>query len=282
MTCGLGPCKNGNRIFPVLYGVPLFFVWMVFFIVGCILTGVSTSAPEEIQAYCDGESEDNVQWLKDTIAEIDTSLNDYSSSYMCSEECPCPKERITEWLELGEKKLKSFNRVVGHFTLPSVSDRRLQLGPSPTAAPNDDLNDHKLQDENDLFYLVDNRPEDSATDESPLYTNFKQCNEALKAKKEAWEIENPEPEEDEVNPYDTIPTGRTTDTAISFLSYFEKKYTCSGICNYALFYYSLSLEKGTPGTTCLSYLKTEIGESLTYLGVTSLVIGIVIMMIFVC
>jgi hypothetical protein len=37
-----------------------------------------------------------------------------------------------------------------------------------------------------------------------------------------------------------------------------------------------------PSATCLSYLKEEIGSSLTYLGVASIVVGIVILLIFIC
>jgi hypothetical protein len=69
---------------------------------------------------------------------------------------------------------------------------------------------------------------------------------------------------------------------MNLLNYFEQKYTCSGICSPALFYYSLPLTEGVPSATCLSFLKEEIGSSLTYLGVASIVVGIVILLIFIC
>jgi len=84
-----------------------------------------------------------------------------------------------------------------------------------------------------------------------------------------------------MNPYYDVPEGKDIETAISLLSFFERKYVCSGICTPALFYYSLSLEKGIPTDTCLSYLKEEIGDSLTYLGVASVVTGVVILLIFI-
>ena len=41
-TCGCGPCKTGNRCYPIMYGIPLMFVWLVFMIIGGIVTGIST------------------------------------------------------------------------------------------------------------------------------------------------------------------------------------------------------------------------------------------------
>ena len=46
-----------------------------------------------------------------------------------------------------------------------------------------------------------------------------------------------------------------TKTAVSFMSYFEKKYKCSGICNPAYWYYSLNISEGIPVKNCLIYLK---------------------------
>ena len=59
-----------------------------------------------------------------------------------------------------------------------------------------------------------------------------------------------------------VPTGTTIETSVKVLEYFESKYQCSGICTPSLFYYSLNLDEGVPKTTCLSYVKTEIGDSL--------------------
>ena len=64
------------------------------------------------------------------------------------------------------------------------------------------------------------------------------------------------------------------------IKYFESKYVCSGICNSALFYYSLTVELGPPQVTCLRYLKEEVGDNLTYLGVSAILAGIVMFLIW--
>lgn len=58
------------------------------------------------------------------------------------------------------------------------------------------------------------------------------------------------------------------------LEWFEKKYTCSGICSPGLFYYSLDVSEGIPDTSCLLHLKSEITDSLTGIGVCAIICGI--------
>lgn len=71
-----------------------------------------------------------------------------------------------------------------------------------------------------------------------------------------------------------------TSTAIQIMTYFEEKYKCSGVCNPALWYYSLELSYGIPVNNCLIYLKQEIGSNLIYLGITSLVTGFVLFVVW--
>lgn len=72
------------------------------------------------------------------------------------------------------------------------------------------------------------------------------------------------------------------DTGIKIMTYFEEKYECSGVCTPALFYYGLSLSDGIPTTTCLSYMKEEVGDSMMYLGVTGIITGITMFLIWIC
>lgn len=78
-----------------------------------------------------------------------------------------------------------------------------------------------------------------------------------------------------------MPTGKTTEIGMRVIAFFEAKYTCSGVCTPGLFYFTLPLDKGIPSEGCLQFLKTEIGGRMTYLGITSLVIGILMMGVFV-
>ena len=69
---------------------------------------------------------------------------------------------------------------------------------------------------------------------------------------------------------------------MTILTFFEQKYACSGICNPALFYYSLSTSVGAPSIPCLVYLRSEIGDSLIYLGIVSILGGIIMGLIWCC
>jgi len=68
--------------------------------------------------------------------------------------------------------------------------------------------------------------------------------------------------------------------SIRALTWFENAYTCSGFCNPGLFYYSLDLDEGPPKDACLIHLKREIGDSLTYLGVCSIICGVLMCLVF--
>ena len=46
--------------------------------------------------------------------------------------------------------------------------------------------------------------------------------------------------------------------AMSFITYFEKSFSCSGICSSSMFYYTLSLSMGPPNTTCLAHMKEKV------------------------
>jgi len=69
---------------------------------------------------------------------------------------------------------------------------------------------------------------------------------------------------------------------LKILEFFEQKYACSGICNPALYYYSIPISKGAPTTPCLVFLRKEIGDSLIYLGVVSVLGGIIMGLIWCC
>lgn len=66
------------------------------------------------------------------------------------------------------------------------------------------------------------------------------------------------------------------------MSYFESRYICSGICNTGLFYYSLDLSYGVPTNNCLIYMKNAIGNNMFYLGITALVTGGTMLLIWIC
>jgi len=62
--------------------------------------------------------------------------------------------------------------------------------------------------------------------------------------------------------------------AMDFITFFEGKFACSGICEKALFFYTLPMSDGPPTETCLSNMKKEIEHNLTYMGITSTLCGL--------
>jgi hypothetical protein len=137
-----------------------------------------------------------------------------------------------------------------------------------TQASGTGSNSNALVDAKGRFRVV-------TTDLGEKYNNFIGCNDLLQKRYGDDDSEYPNPNDIEV------PSGAAMSTSIAIISYFEAKYTCSGICTPSLFFTSLNLEKGVPSTTCLTYLKTEIGDSMTYLGVTAVVCGIIMFLIWI-
>jgi small neutral amino acid transporter SnatA (MarC family) len=69
---------------------------------------------------------------------------------------------------------------------------------------------------------------------------------------------------------------------MKFITFFEEKWTCSGICSSSMFYYTLPMSAGPPTETCLTYMKDEIQNNLTYMGMASLLCGIVMIVTWLC
>jgi len=82
-------------------------------------------------------------------------------------------------------------------------------------------------------------------------------------------------------PNSPVPKDSQIATGLKILSYFENKYSCSGVCSPGLFYYSLDLSAGIPKEKCLAQLNNEIGSSITYLGITGLVTGALMFLIWI-
>lgn len=102
------------------------------------------------------------------------------------------------------------------------------------------------------------------------YTTFTKCYDAVQ--KAATEAGEPEPTEEKVEKHDS---------AMKVISFFESKYTCSGICEKALFYYSLELTTGIPTKSCLASVNEEIRMSLAYVGITVVVTGVLMFLIWI-
>ena len=114
--------------------------------------------------------------------------------------------------------------------------------------------------------------------EITAYKNFQFCFEDLKNGRRTKEQVPQEKAKELEKQYES----KKVQQAIKLVTYFEEKFTCSGICESSLFYYTINLEKGPPTTTCLSYMKAEVANNLTYMGMTTLLCGFIMMFTWLC
>lgn len=42
------PCRGGGIHYPIMFAVPLFFVWVVFLVLGGLVTSVAIAVPKQI------------------------------------------------------------------------------------------------------------------------------------------------------------------------------------------------------------------------------------------
>jgi hypothetical protein len=93
------------------------------------------------------------------------------------------------------------------------------------------------------------------------YSTFKDCWEALLAG------ERDGATDDQVAEAKAKAEDASYDAGVKFFEYFEGLFECSGMCKTGLFYYSRPISDGRPPKTCMTYLKDEISNNLTYLGI---------------
>lgn len=110
--CFCKPCKEKIAL-PILYGIFLFFVWVIILVIGIVVTVVSFSSPEAIQSFCKGEvtpATKRVEFISDHIKSVDVSINNYANSFMCSSVCPCDNNQSAPWKALNETYLNTLSR----------------------------------------------------------------------------------------------------------------------------------------------------------------------------
>lgn len=77
--CFCKPCKEKLAL-PILYGIFLFFVWIIILVIGIVVTAVSFSSPEAIQSFCTGNTTNTrVADISEQIKSIDDSINKYTN-----------------------------------------------------------------------------------------------------------------------------------------------------------------------------------------------------------
>lgn len=69
---------------------------------------------------------------------------------------------------------------------------------------------------------------------------------------------------------------------MEFIEFFEKEYSCAGICSKAMFSWSSSVTQGRPTQTCLISIKDDISTVFMVLGLVTFLSGVLLLCIFIC
>ena len=108
------------------------------------------------------------------------------------------------------------------------------------------------------------------------YDSFEQCVDDIRAGNKKIV---PQEKVDELNEIFAKPE---TQQGLQFIEYFEKNYQCSGICETAMFYYTLNMEDGPPVETCNRYMKEFVSSNLTMVGIVTFLAGLVMLCLHCC
>lgn len=103
------PCRKSPCGFAVCYGISIGLIWIVFIIVGSIVTAVSTVSSENIGKMCDGDASVG-DGAAAYFSDIDGLLNNQTANNMCSTICPCDSAAAAPWMALDEATLNYWNR----------------------------------------------------------------------------------------------------------------------------------------------------------------------------
>ena len=110
------------------------------------------------------------------------------------------------------------------------------------------------------------------------YTTFFRCFDDLAAgNRDTSQI----PEED-VKKYKKMAEGQEYQAGFNLIQGFEQKFSCSGICDTQLFYYTRPMSKGPPESTCILHMKNQIANNLTYMGMSSTMCGLIMIFMWLC
>ena len=76
--------------------------------------------------------------------------------------------------------------------------------------------------------------------------------------------------------------GQEYQAGFNLIKGFEQKFSCSGICDTQLFYYTRPMSKGPPKSTCILHMKDQIANNLTYMGMSSTMCGLIMIFMWIC
>lgn len=109
--CLLKFCERNSCCLSVGYGTIMFFVWIIFIVVGAILTAFAFLSPDQVQSLCKvGTGNSRVAFIGDAVQSLDKTLNSVVNAQMCSQYCVCPTNATGVWLSKSESYVNGFGR----------------------------------------------------------------------------------------------------------------------------------------------------------------------------
>lgn len=91
ITC-VSQCTQGKcgKCMTIFYGLGIGLVFLAYIIVGAVVAGVSSQSHDEIKKFCDGHiKQTQAAEVGTQVNHIDTIMNSFSGSLMCSQVCQC-------------------------------------------------------------------------------------------------------------------------------------------------------------------------------------------------
>jgi len=182
---------------------------------------------------------------------------------MCSNLCPCdisglpvePEDVKAKWLALAgnQEELTKYDRCFGGSDCDATGEKILVMY--------DGVDTEIMK-----LYNIQ------------AYKTFKACYDDLReGKRDTAQVS-----EEKAKEYQEKYNKEEFQQAMKFITFFEEKWTCSGICANSMFYYTLPMSQGPPTETCLVHMKDEIQNNLTYMGMASLLCGLVMVVTWLC
>lgn len=106
-----------------MYACMLFVSWMLFIIIGGVLSSAALGSPKYIQSFCDDvgnynndtptKKEEHLQFVIERIKDIDEELIGTMNKFMCSVACPCDKDGVNAWTDtMTEQEMNKFGRTL--------------------------------------------------------------------------------------------------------------------------------------------------------------------------
>ena len=216
--CGLCVCKMNRPGLAICLGLMLFPISILVLVGGVVLTTVSHANEEDLTKFCvdnradgvaavDDTKEEYMIKIRETVESVDYTVGNLVSETMCTDICPCDLNGLAY-----EEQLLWLN--------------------------------HDKAETSRAFVFI----EGSATTKAktgydiPAYKSFKECFDDLKeGKRDAAQVSDVK-----VKEYKDLANRQEFKAAMGFVKYFEGTFSCSGICDKSLFYFTKDLSAGPP------------------------------------